>query len=650
LSSAPDGALGERLDIPHEGSASVRLPFDFPFFGKPYRSIRILHGPMIYLGDDLREDGWGGYTPNPAIAPVIMNLDPSQGGGIFLNAAAQSVVVSWYELPELSCANANTIQLVLRPDGSFLMHFGPVQPEGRYSSVYMYNYTTASTTGRHPGSRARALAFGPRLTGIHPGAPGAPLKALRFGFELPYSSPGPEAIFESYEGAYAAYLHERMSLSALVLLAATALIGLLLPLLFQANLIRPLHALAEGMQRADAGDLDVYVRPRFRDEIGYLTRSFNRALQSIRQHEASFRLVAGNLQEGVLIHREGLPLYANRRMGEITGYGMGELTAAGLPALFAVGDTGAQSAELLLTTKAGAGVPVELSRTSTVWNGQSAEVLVVRDVTGRKGREEQARQRDQRLMQTNKLTALGVLLAEMAHQLATPSQTILRDASTLDRACPTLAAILEGVGDREAGLLIAGQDIAEFRRLLPELIAQIGRNARRIEGLIAELQRFGRADPVPVMRPIDVEQVLRSAVDLASGYLKRATERFTVELEPLLPKVRGSPLLLEQVVLNLLLNACQALEDRRRGITLRCSAGPAGVRIELRDEGPGMPPESLARLGERFYTTRRAAGGTGLGVYMARAIVAQHGGALEFSSRVGQGTTAVVSLPAWKEH
>jgi PAS domain S-box-containing protein len=653
-----DTELGERLDVPHEGSRTVSLPFDFPFFRRPYRSIRVLHGPMIYLGRRLEENGWGGYAPNPAIAPVIMNLDPGRGGGIFLNSRSQSVTVTWYELPELSFANANTIQLALHADGSFTMCFARVHSEGRYSSVQMYNYTTATTTGRHPGSRGQAVAFGPRLTGIHPGEAGAPLKPLRFSEGLPYSSPGPEVIFDSYEAAYAAYLHGRMALLAVILLASSVLILFVFPFLFQANLIRPLRALAEGMRRADAGDLDVNVRPLYRDEIGFLTRCFNRMVQSIRQHETSFRMVAENLQEGILIVRDGTPVYANRRLSEITGYSREELTAVGLPGLIrgetqpvegeAEGQPEAQPEELLLATKAGTGVPVELSRTSTVWHGRPAEVIVVRDISRRKGNEERARQRDQRLMQTNKLTTLGVLLASMAHQLTTPSHAILQATSVLGRACPALASILEGLGSQSEGLLIAGLEIPQFRKVLPEIAAEIERNARRIEDLIVELQGFGREDPFPVMGPVDLNGVLRSAVELASGHLKRATERFALELEPELPPVHGNPWLLEQVVVNLLLNACQALADRSQAIALRCRADREArqVRIEVQDEGAGIPAEILGRLGEWFFTTRRAAGGTGLGLHVARSIAARHGGTLEITSVVGRGTTVVVTLPA----
>ncbi len=647
-----DMQLGGRLEIEHEGMASVDTQFPFPFFGRPYRRIHVLHGPMIYLGERLAEDGWGGYRPNPAIAPVIMNLDPSRGGGVFANSRPQSLTITWFALPELSLPNENTVQLVLRSDGSFTMCFARVDPRGRYASVQMYNSTTANTTGRDPGSLSTTSAFGARLTGIHPGG-NAPLRPLRFSRDLPYSSPAPEVIFESYEAGFGVYLHDRMAVLALILLCSALLILFLFPLLFRANLIRPLHALAQGMGRADAGDLDVKVRPHFGDEIGFLTRCFNRMLHSIKKHEAGLRTVAESIQEGMLILQDGAPVYVNRRMCEITGWSREDLqdpASLGLPGPHSepVDPGEEQPLEGLLLSKADTGVPVELTRAETLWHGKPAQVIVVRDISLRKSREERARQRDQRLVQTNKLTTLGVLLSAMAHQLTTPGRSILHDVSVLNKACPALASILESLGPESSELLIAGLPIPEFRRTLPEILGEIERNARRIEGIVRELQSFGREDPFPVLTSMDVNAVLRSAVELTSGQLKQATERFCLELAPQLPPVRGSARLMEQVVVNLLLNACQALSDRGQAIALRSRPGEDGrtVLVEVQDQGGGIPAENIGRLGERFYTTRRAAGGTGLGVYIAKNILAQHGGSLAFSSERGCGTLAVVALPA----
>jgi signal transduction histidine kinase len=531
--------LGRRLDIGYGQRRMVQTQFIFPFFGRSYRSLHVLHCPLVYLGETVREDGWGGYHPNPAIAPLLLNLDPSRGGGIFLNSGPESLTLTWLELPELDLDNANTVQLTLRSDGSFAVSLGALDPQGPYSSVQMYNFTLATTTGRNPGSLSGALAYGPKLTGIHPGFAAAPLRALRFPSSLPYSSPGPEVLFDSYESDYYRYLHSRMSVLALLLLAASLFILFFFPILFRTNLIRPLQSLAAGMRRADRGDLGVRVQPRFRDEIGFLTRSFNKMLKSIQQTEAS-------------------------------------------------------------------------------------------------------------LMQANRLNSLGVLLAAMAHQINVPNQSILANASLLHKACPDLLHILKGCAPETAGYLIGGLEDAEFRRMLPESVSAIQAGSRSIAGIIQDLRTFSQEEPSLEPASLDMGVVIRSAVGLAGGYLRRATDRFTLRVAPRLPRVRGHAQRLEQALVNLLINACQALPDRSRGIALEAARAAAGQELFIRiaDEGRGIAPEHLPHLKERFFTTRRPSGGTGLGLFVADTIISEHHGSLSLTSVPGQGTVATVTLPA----
>jgi polar amino acid transport system substrate-binding protein len=140
-------------------------------------------------------------------------------------------------------------------------------------------------------------------------------------------------------------------------------------------------------------------------------------------------------------------------------------------------------------------------------------------------------------------------------------------------------------------------------------------------------------------------------VRLVDNPLRKATQRFELELEDGLPAVRGSARRIEQVVVNLLLNACQALPDPARRVRLatRHDARRSAVVLEVHDEGVGIPPEHLSRLTDPFFTTKREAGGTGLGLSVSEGIVKEHGGALEFSSTVGAGTVVALVLPVMPE-
>jgi len=171
---------------------------------------------------------------------------------------------------------------------------------------------------------------------------------------------------------------------------------------------------------------------------------------------------------------------------------------------------------------------------------------------------------------------------------------------------------------------------------------------RRIGHIVADLKDFARREDAPRLEPVDVDAVARAAVRLVENRIAKATSRFQVELEPGLPRVRGNAQRIEQVIVNLLLNACEALPEPGRGVWLatRRDAARRVVVVEVRDEGVGIPEEHLSRLTDPFFTTKRESGGTGLGLSVSAGIVKEHGGTLEFRSRPGAGTTVVLTFPA----
>ena len=134
---------------------------------------------------------------------------------------------------------------------------------------------------------------------------------------------------------------------------------------------------------------------------------------------------------------------------------------------------------------------------------------------------------------------------------------------------------------------------------------------------------------------------------LVRNLLDKCTARFTLDLDSSLPRVTGNFQQLEQVVINLLTNACQALPDRDRGVAVatRFHAASARLSLEVRDEGVGIPTKNLAHVMDPFFTTKQSKGGTGLGLSISYNIVKNHGGDLAIASLPGTGTTVTVSLP-----
>jgi polar amino acid transport system substrate-binding protein len=140
---------------------------------------------------------------------------------------------------------------------------------------------------------------------------------------------------------------------------------------------------------------------------------------------------------------------------------------------------------------------------------------------------------------------------------------------------------------------------------------------------------------------------VHAAVELLRPLIQKSSRRFSLEVAPGLPKLLGRSQRVEQVIVNLLQNACQALRrpDEAIRVVTRLDEARQRVVIEVQDEGEGIPPENLPRLTDPFFTTKRDHGGTGLGLAVSAGIAQEHRGALEFESTPGQGTTVRLCLP-----
>lgn len=181
----------------------------------------------------------------------------------------------------------------------------------------------------------------------------------------------------------------------------------------------------------------------------------------------------------------------------------------------------------------------------------------------------------------------------------------------------------------------------------PELLAGITEGSRRIKGIVDELKDFARQDVSRRETLININAVVKKAVSLSQSQLEKYTQNFSVDLYQNLPAVKGNTLEIEQVIINLITNACHALANKKNEISVRtfCNKDSSNVIIEVVDEGKGIPPENLQKITDPFFTTKREQGGTGLGLSVSYNIVHDHGGTLSFASELGKGTIATISLP-----
>ena len=239
-------------------------------------------------------------------------------------------------------------------------------------------------------------------------------------------------------------------------------------------------------------------------------------------------------------------------------------------------------------------------------------------------REQELRHKQEQLVQAGKLATLGELTTGVAHELNNPLNNIgLFVGNAID-------VIELGAGNKE-------QIVGELRHVMEQV--------HKATEIISHLRTFGRAAPVS-REPISLRRVIDQALSLMREQLRLREIEVTVDLGPEEPVVAGNPIQLEQVFMNLLTNARDAMANSpRKEIRISGSGGAAVVDVAFADTGHGIPPGLERRIFDPFFTTKEVGKGTGLGLSITYGIVKEHGGTISVVSRPGGGATFLIRLP-----
>jgi signal transduction histidine kinase len=269
-------------------------------------------------------------------------------------------------------------------------------------------------------------------------------------------------------------------------------------------------------------------------------------------------------------------------------------------------------------------------------------------VTQQKKRaEEKALLKQEQLFQAAKMVSLGTLVSGVAHEINNPITSVMLNAPNLGRTWEAVLPILDGHREQHGDFAVGATVYSRIRDRIPQMLNSITDDARRVRDIVKDLKDFARDHPSDMQQDVDLNDVVQKAVGLTANLIHKSTQHFTLNCEPGLPNLRGNSQRIEQVVINLVVNACQALSDPDRSISITTGVDDQRNRIyvEVIDEGEGIPADVIARITDPFFTTRRENGGTGLGLAITDRIVRDHGGALTFQSAPGAGTAVRVAFP-----
>lgn len=367
-------------------------------------------------------------------------------------------------------------------------------------------------------------------------------------------------------------------------------------------------------------------------------KSIQEQQDQIPAGDENYRAIFDNIPNPVFIldRRSLRVLDCNQNVKEVYGYGKEELIERSFLNLFEEGEHQNYALELRTSsilnhvrqvTRDGRSIFVNIRVSPYDHLGRRALLVTSSDVIGLMAIKQQ-------LLHTSKLATLGEMATGIAHELNQPLSVIKTASSFL------LNWYRKGERPND--------------EVLRAMIEEIDSHVDRASGIINHIRQFGRKTEA-ARQPVLINQVLQQAVGIFSQQLKLREIEVIEEYGTDLPPILADPNRLEQVFINLLINARDAIEeklehrskaDRIQHIRLKTSLHRGMVRIEIGDTGVGVPENLLDKIFEPFFTTKPIGRGTGLGLSISYGIVQDHLGTLRLESVPGEGSTFIIQFPA----
>ncbi|MFO1399492.1 MAG: ATP-binding protein [Burkholderiales bacterium] len=470
--------------------------------------------------------------------------------------------------------------------------------------VASYDPRTVGTVVREAPAAiiAQVLADGIRRPAVGTATDGAPERLLVAPLRAVPTDPGSAvtgALVVEYTDLHDTLVAEanadaaRLAAVAIAVVLLIALLGIALA----SAIATPIAALTRGAARLAGGDYDVEVPVTTRDEVGRLAAAFNAMARELRASHA--QLVAD--------HDE-----LEARVAERTAAWQ-DAAAAHRGAADELRDSNAHLSQI----------------------------------------NQRLRETQDQLLQAEKMASIGQLASGVAHEINNPIGYVYSNLGTLDKYFEGLLALLDRYAAAEGTIADAAAraDIARAKQAadidfvkqdLVALLAESREGITRVKKIVQDLRNFSRTAGDEPWQPADLVAGIESTLNIVWNELKYKAE--VVRDYAPLPPVECRPSQVNQVFMNLLVNAAQAIRERG---TIRIATGVAGdfAWVEVSDTGEGIRPEHLSRVFDPFFTTKAVGQGTGLGLALSYRIVDEHHGRIEVASEVGVGTRFRVYLP-----
>ncbi len=367
----------------------------------------------------------------------------------------------------------------------------------------------------------------------------------------------------------------------------------------------------------------------------------------LQESEEKYRMVIENANEGIFILQDNKIKFHNTRLSAMSGYNDDEL--ASLPFIKFIhkgdrefiskvrnnvmrGEEFEDAFAIRIVDKGGNTIWVQVTVVIIKWEARPASLCFLTDVT------DQYKSREQ-LLQSDKLAAIGTLAAGVAHEINNPIGYVNSNLNTMHKYIKKIQEYIDRSSDKESD---------EFRNILDittdfdDAIKESIEGASRVKNIVADLKSFSRVDRLE-KENADINEGIGTTLNIVWNELKYHCK---VEKDyGQLPDLYCMPNQLNQVFMNLLLNAGQSVKGENGLIRIKTSADQDNIYIAIRDNGCGIPEKDINKIFEPFFTTKDVGKGTGLGLSLVFDIIRKHNGKIDVTSEVGVGSEFIITLP-----
>jgi len=281
-------------------------------------------------------------------------------------------------------------------------------------------------------------------------------------------------------------------------------------------------------------------------------------------------------------------------------------------------------------------------------NGEIVGILGIgEDITERVQAEEALKNSQEKLYQAQKMDTLGTLVAGMAHEINNPINLIMYNISLFQKVWHDCLPFLNQYGGKEPGRKYGGLTYDFLEENSDRLLSDMDMAANRVAKIVSDLKNFARQSNVVDKSSMQINTAVENALRLAQTSLRKSGVELEIDLASDLPLLKGNLQNIEQIILNLVINAVQAI-NHDHGV-VRIATGfqnkDRRIFVSITDNGCGVAPDISDKLFDPFVTDKQAEGGTGLGLSVTYSLVNAHDGEIVFQSNKEKGTTFTVFLP-----